>query len=102
MIQGERWNPLGRWKGRQRQIHPDLSRVVKQRSDWQWRDRNHSNHFLPDGIILCCPERLVSGRPFSIRVIWQLDEDELQTITANYDSKAQLIDVTRQALTPEG
>jgi hypothetical protein len=35
-------------------------------------------------------------------VIWQLDEDELQTITANYDSKAQLIDVTRQALTPEG
>ena len=102
VIQVEPWNPVGRWKGEKRQIHPDLSRVVQQHSVWQWGDKNHSNHFFPDGIILSCPERLVPGRSFSIRVIWLLDEDELQTITANYDSKAQLIAVTHQALTPEG
>jgi hypothetical protein len=101
VIQVEPWNPVGQWKGEQRQIRPDLSRVVQQRSVWQWRGRNPSNHFFPDGIILRCPERLVLEQSFSIRVILQLDEGEPQTSTANDDSKAQLIDVTHQTLSPE-
>jgi len=101
VIQEEPWNPAGRWTGEQRQIHPDLSRVVLHRSVWQWEDRKHSNHFFPDRIILRCPARLVPGRSFFIRVIWLVDEGELQTITANYDSKAQLIAVTHQVLKPE-
>ena len=102
VIQVEPWNPVGRWKGEQREIHPDLSRVPVQRSDWQWMDRDQSNHFFPDGIILRCPERIVPGQAFSIRVIWLVDDGELQTITAQYDSESQLIAVTHQALTPEG
>ena len=102
VIQVEPWTPVGRWKGEQRQIHPDLSRGPVQRSDWQWMDRDQSNHFFPDGIILRCPERIVPGQAFSIRVIWLVDDGELQTITAQYDSESQLIAVTHQALTPEG
>ena len=101
VIQRKPWNPVGRWVGKQRQIHPDLSRVLPQHSNWQWKEKNQSDHFLPDGIILRCPERIVQGQTFSIRVIWLVDENELQTITANYDSKAQLVAVTHQALSPE-
>ena len=95
------WNPLGRWEGEQRQIRPDLSRLPVQRSDWQWMDMDQSNHFFPDGIILRCPERIIPGQAFSIRVIWLVDEDELQTITSTYNSGAQFIALTHQALIPE-
>ena len=102
MIQVEPWNPVGRWKGEEHQIHPDLSRLRSLSSDWQWMDKDQSNHFFPDGIILRCPERIPTEQAFSIRVIWLVNGGELQTITANYDSNAQLIGVTHQALAPEG
>ena len=101
MIQVEPWNPVGRWQGKQRQIYPDLSQVLQQRTDWQWKEKNQSGHYLPDGIILRCPERIIPGQSFAIRVIWQVDEHELQVMTANYDSKIQLIAVTHQSLSPE-
>ena len=41
------------------------------------------------------------GKAFSIGVIWMVNTDELQTITAHYNDKAHLISVTHQALTPE-
>ena len=101
VIQVEPWNPVGRWQGKQRQIYPDLSQVLQQRTDWQWKEKNQSGHYLPDGIILRCPERIIPGQSFAIRVIWQVDEHELQVMTANYDSKIQLIAVTHQSLSPE-
>ena len=100
VLQVKPWHPVGRWIGEQRQIHPDLSRVSLQRSAWQWIDNDQSNHFFPDGIILRCPEQIVQGQAFSIQVIWLVDGGELQTITADYDSKTQLISLTHQALTP--
>lgn len=102
VLQVEPWKPVGRWTGEQRQIRPDLSRDPLQSSNWQWMDTDQSNHFFPDGIILRCPERIVPGQGFFIRVIWLVDEAELQTITAQYDNEAQLIAVTHQELTPEG
>ena len=101
VIQVEPWHLPGRWTGEQRQIHPDLSRSSLQRADWQWTENDQSNHFFPDGIILRCPERLVPGQLFSIRVIWLVAEGELQIITASYDSMAQLTVLTHQSLTPE-
>ena len=101
VTQVEPWNPDGRWIGEQRQINPDLSRIPLQRSGWQWMDKDQSNHFFPDGIILRCPERIVPGQAFSIRVIWLVGDGELQTITANYDSRAHVISVTHQALIPD-
>ena len=55
-------------------------------------------HFFPDRIILRCPDRLVAGQPFSIVVVWQVSDDALQTITADYDSAARLVAVTHQSL----
>ena len=101
VIQMEPWIPGGQWKGEQRQINPDLSRVLMQRSDWQWKDKDQSNHFLPDGIILRCPKRIIPGQPFSISVIWLVVENQLQIITASYDNKSQLIAVRHQTLSPE-
>ena len=95
------WNPVGRWEGEKRQIQADLSRIPVQRTDWQWINNNQTNHFLPDRIILRCPERITPGQAFSIRVIWLVDDGELQTITAHYNSEFQLMAVTHQALTPE-
>lgn len=102
IAQVEPWNPAGRWKGEQREIGPDLSRLPVQRSDWQWKAMNQSNHFFPDGIILRCPERLIPGQAFSIQVIWLENDMDLQTISATYDNQAQLISVIHQTLTPEG
>ena len=101
MAQGEPWVPKGRWQGEQRGIRADLSRSSLRPSTWQWQETKLSTHYLPDGIILRCPDQLVNGQPFKIRVIWLVDESQLQTITASYDSNAHLIAVTHQLLAPD-
>ena len=101
VVQVKPWRPKGQWRGEERVIHPDLSLAPVQRADWQWRDQPQTNHFFPDGIILRCPARITAGEAFSIGVIWLVNNDELQTITAHYSDKAHLISVTHQALTPE-
>ena len=92
------WNPNGRWTGTEQRIRADLSLVPQQQTDWQWTTTNQSMHFFPDRIILRCPEQLVAGQPFSIAVVWQVSDDALQTITADYDSAARLVAVTHQSL----
>ena len=97
------WYPNGKWKGQKTQILQDLSRIPAQNSSWLWKDAeqsDQSNHFLPDRIILRCPERLTAGRAFSIEVLWMLNDDGMQTITATYDKTARLIGVTHQSLSP--
>jgi hypothetical protein len=101
ILQVKPWHPHGQWKGQKIQILQDLSRVPAQNASWLWKDAaqfNQSNHFLPDRIILRCPERLTSGQAFSIEVIWMLNDDVMQTITAKYDKDAKLIGVTHQSL----
>jgi len=103
ILQVKPWTPHGPWKGQKIQILPDLSRVPGRNTSWRWVDAEHSNqsnHFLPDRIILRCPERLNAGQAFSIEVIWMLNDDVMQTITATYDKNAELVDVTHQSLSP--
>ncbi len=64
-------------------------------------DRDQSNQYFPDGIILRCPEQIILGQAFSIQVVWLIKEAELQTITAHYKNEAHLISVTYQALTQD-
>ena len=98
LAQMEPWSPNGSWTGTGQRIHADLSLVPLQQTDWQWTTTSQSMHFFPDRIILRCPEQLVAGQPFSIAVVWQVSDDALQTITADYDSTARLVAVTHQSL----
>ena len=98
LAQMEPWSPEGSWTGTEQRIHADLSLVPLQQTDWQWTTTSQSMHFFPDRIILRCPDQLVAGQPFSIAVVWQVSDDALQTITADYDSKARLVAVTHQSL----
>ena len=100
--QVEPWHPVGRWEGQGRQINQDLSHVPVQHTAWQWMETLQSNHFFPDHIILRCPQRIIPGQAFSLQVIWMLNHNELQTITAKYDNNAHLVAITHQALAPEG
>ena len=103
ILQLKPWHPNGQWQGQKIQILQDLSRVPAQNASWRWQDTEQSkqsNHFLPDRIILRCPERLTAGQAFSIEVIWMLNDDEMQTITATYNKDAELISVNHQALSP--
>ena len=103
ILQVKPWTPHGPWKGQKTQIRPDLSRVLARNTSWRWKDAeesNQSNHYLPDRIILRCPERLNAGQAFSIEVIWMLNDDVMQTITATYDKNAELVDVNHQSLSP--
>ena len=103
ILQVKPWTPHGPWKGQKTQIRPDLSRVPARNTSWHWEDAeesSQSNHYLPDRIILRCPERLNAGQAFSIEVIWMLNDDVMQTITATYDKNAELVDVTHQSLSP--
>lgn len=102
VIHVEPWNPTGRWQGEEHQIHPDLSLVPLQQSVWQWTDMRQFGHFFPDGIILRCPECIITGQAFSIQVVWLLRDRNLQTLTVDYNDNAQLISLTHQTLTPEG
>lgn len=97
------WHPTGLWRGQEHQIRRDLSLVAAQNASWQWRDAVQSNpsiHYFPDGIALLCPERLTPGQAFSIQVIWMLNDNEIQTITASYDNDAKFIGMTHRALRP--
>ena len=98
LAQMKPWHPKGRWTGTEQRIRADLSLVPQQQTEWQWTTTNQSMHFYPDRIILRCPEQLVAGQPFSIAVVWQVSDDALQTITADYDSAARLVAVTHQSL----
>ena len=103
ILQVKPWHPNGPWKGQKIQILQDLSRVPARNTSWRWKDEeesNQSNHYLPDRIILRCPERLTAGEAFSIEVIWMLNNDVMQTITAAYDKNAELVDVNHQSLSP--
>ena len=103
ILQVKPWHPKGQWKGEKIQILQDLSRVPARNTSWRWKDAeesSQSNHFFPDHIILRCPERLTAGQAFSIEVIWMLNDDMMQTITAAYDKNAELVDVTHQSLSP--
>lgn len=99
--QEEPWNPNGRWQGKESQIRADLSRMPTKQSSWQWKETEQTNHFFPDGIILRCPDQIVAGQPFSVRVVWLVNNNALQTLIVDYDSEAQLIAVTHQSLTPD-
>ena len=101
--QQQPWHPRGQWQGEKHQIRKDLSRDATRKSFWHWKDQDQSeqsNHYLPDRIILRCPERLTPNQPFSIQVIWMLNDDALQTITARYNTNFELIGVTHQTLQP--
>ena len=98
LAQMKPWNPNGNWTGTEQQIRADLSVLPLQQTDWQWTTTSQSVHFFPDRIILRCPEQLVTGQPFSIAVVWQISDDALQTITADYDSAARLIAVKHRIL----
>lgn len=103
ILQVKPWHPAGHWQGQERRIRRDLSLAPVQNAAWKWSEADHSNrviHYFPDGIILICPKRLPPAGDFSIQVIWMLDDDELQTITAAYNNDAELIGVTHRALSP--
>ena len=48
-----------------------------------------------------CPKQLITGQPFSINVIWLIDNEELQTISADYDNGGRLNSVMHQLLLPD-
>ena len=101
--QQQPWHPRRQWQGEKHQIRKDLSRDATRKSFWHWKDQDQSeqsNHYLPYRIILRCPERLTPNQPFSIQVIWMLNDDALQTITARYNTNFELIGVTHQTLQP--
>ena len=97
------WHPVGEWKGHRQQILKDLSSIGSTATTWNWMDpeqASQSNHYLPDRIIVRCPERIMTRQFFSIQVIWMLDENAMQTITATYNNNSELIGVTHQSLSP--
>ena len=96
-----RWSPIGLWKGEERHIFPDLSLAPPQQTSWQWMEKNLSNHFFPDGIILRCPDQIKPGQDFSFQVVWKLSNSKLQTLTVNYNNEAQLTSISHKTLTPE-
>ena len=103
VTQMQPWHPDGPWQGQGRQILRNLSRVPASNASWTWNktQQSHStNHYLPDRIILRCPEQLIPGQPFFIEVIWMSNIDAMQTITATYDVDSALIGVTHKTLRP--
>ena len=97
----EPWETKGRWRGEEHQIRSNLSRGPARNATWHWMPTGQSNVFFPDHIILRCPRQLRAGEPFSITVLWLVQADELQRLTAAYDRNARLISVTHQALRPD-
>ena len=92
------WQPDGEWQGEELLLRPDLSLVTTGTMTWTWAECKPLTVFFPDNIILRCPARLVLGQAFSVQVIWMLNQVELQLISADYDSAADLVALRHQRL----
>ena len=94
------WRVEGRWMGHQQRILPDLSRMPGQQVQWRWNATEVSEFTFPDQIVLRCPEQLIPNQAFTISVHWLATSEELQTIAAEYNRKAELVHVTHETLSP--
>ena len=66
---------------------------------WSWPDQQHQLYYLPDKIILSCPDQIEVNQPFQIDVIWVDPGGNLQVLTASYSGGEELPVISHQQLT---
>jgi hypothetical protein len=77
-------------------MRADLSRSPLPSTTWKPWEESQALHYLPDKTILSCPDKIQAGQPFSLTVIWMIEDDLMQSIAAEYDQDLELIGVTHR------
>ena len=90
------WSLEGDWVGKGELMRADLSRSPLPSTTWKPWEESQALHYLPDKTILSCPDKIQAGQPFSLTVIWMIEDDLMQSIAAEYDQDLELIGVTHR------
>ena len=80
-------NLTGNWQGRTVTIASNLEFSLPIPTDLQWPYKENKTFFLPDGISLSCPDRILIGNPFTIIANWLVTSSQLQQLIVKYDNK---------------
>lgn len=64
---------------------PDLkiSSPISTSFNWNWE--GNKTFYLPDGVSISCPEKLILGTPFVFVANWLLKDNQLQQLIVKYD-----------------
>lgn len=87
-------NLKGNWEGKVITLTPNLEFSSSISTNFQWDWQENKKFFLPDGISLSCPDRILVGNPFTIIANWQVNSSELQQLIVQYDNKGSFSKAT--------
>ena len=84
------WSIKGTWLGKRQDVNAMLDYSSTRPVNWSWPGQQHQLYYLPDKIILSCPDRIEVNQPFQIDVFWVDPGGNLQVLTANYSGSDNL------------
>ncbi len=99
--QVNKWSPNGDWVGAQQKVNGNLKYSLIPAVQWSWGTLEESLHYLPDNIILKCPDNISIGQSFEIEVVWQSSPTTIQIINSNYNKNAELTGIYHSMLRPK-
>ena len=70
----------------------EFSSAIPTNLQWPWQE--NKTFFLPDGISLSCPDRVLIGNPFTIIANWLVTSAHLQQLIVKYDEKGSFSKAT--------
>ena len=97
----KKWSPNGDWVGAQQKVNGNLKYSLTPAVQWSWGALEESLHYLPDNIILKCPDNISIGNSFEIEVVWQSSPTTIQIINSNYNKNAELTGIYHSMLRPK-
>jgi len=86
------------WQGTSVTITPDLniSDPVPSKLHWNWE--GHHAFFLPDGVSISCPDRVIVGTPFILAANWLVTPSDMHELILKYDESGAFYSLTLDLL----
>lgn len=89
-------NLRGNWQGKAMTLTSNLEFSSPIPTDSPRFLKENKTFFLPDGISLSCPDRVLIGNPFTIIANWLVNSSQLQQLSVEYDKQGSFSQATLQ------
>ncbi|MEO1374862.1 MAG: DUF3598 family protein [Cyanobacteria bacterium J06635_10] len=82
------------WQGTSVTIAPDLKVSQPSPIKFDWHYQGHQTFFLPDGVSISCPEKIIVGNSFILVANWLITPSQLHQLKARYDESGAFAGLT--------
>ncbi len=91
-------NLSGNWQGTAVTITPDLKISAPVPTQLHYPESGHKTFFLPDGVSVSCPGKVIVGTAFNMAANWLLVSSEMQQLLVKYDESGAFSALTLELL----